>query len=84
MGQAYNVASGQATAVSECLDFLRKQAKVPVDAAVDPARVQMDDIPVQAGSIKRLQAATGWELEFSKEQSLLDMLEDWRQRVKRE
>jgi hypothetical protein len=51
---------------------------------VDPARVQADDIPVQAGSIKRVQAATGWELEYSKEQSLLDMLEDWRQRVKRE
>jgi len=83
-GQAYNVASGQAVAIRECLDFLRKQARVPVDAAVDPARVQMDDIPVQAGSIKRLQAATGWELEFSNEQSLLDMLEDWRQKVKRE
>jgi GDP-4-dehydro-6-deoxy-D-mannose reductase len=83
-GQAYNVASGQAVPIRECLDFLREQAKVRVDAAVDPARVQTDDIPVQAGSIKRLQTATGWELEYSKEQSLLDMLEDWRQRVKRE
>lgn len=83
-GQAYNVASGQAVAVRECLDFLRKQAGVTVDAVLEPSRVQKDDIPVQAGSIKRLQAVTGWEPEFSKEQSLLDMLEDWRQRVKRE
>lgn len=83
-GQAYNVASGQAVAVRECLDFLRKQARVTVDAVLEPSRVQKDDIPVQAGSIKRLQAVTGWEPEFSKEQSLLDMLEDWRQRVKRE
>ena len=83
-GQAYNVASGRAVPIFECLDFLREQAKVQVDAAVDPARLQADDIPVQAGSIKRLQSATGWELEYSNEQSLLDMLADWRQRVIRE
>ncbi len=77
-GQVYNVASGRAAAIRECLDFLLKQARVPVDAGVDPVRVQKDDIPVQAGSIKRLQATTGWEMEFSLEQSLLDMLADWR------
>jgi GDP-4-dehydro-6-deoxy-D-mannose reductase len=83
-GQAYNVASGRAVPVYECLDFLRKQARVPVEAAVDPAWVQSDDIPVQAGSARRLQALTGWQLEFTLEQSLLDILEDWRQRVKQE
>ena len=80
-GQAYNVASGQAVAIRECLDFLRKQAKVQVDAVVDPNRVQKDDIPVQAGSIKRLQATTGWDMEISNQQALLDMLDDWRQKV---
>ena len=79
-GQAYNVASGQAVAIQECLDFLRKQAKVQVDAVVDPSRMQEDDIPVQAGSIKRLQATTGWEIRISNQQSLLDMLDDWRQK----
>ena len=83
-GQAYNVASGQATAISECLDFLRKQARFPVDAVMDPGRLQRNDIPVQVGSIRRVQAVTGWEPEISKEQSLMDLLDDWRQRVKAE
>ena len=83
-GQAYNVASGQAVAIQECLDFLRKQAKVQVDAVVDPSRMQKDDIPIQAGSIKRLQATTSWDVEISNQQSLLDMLDDWRQKVKME
>jgi len=83
-GKAYNVASGKAVAISECLDFLRKQAKVQVDAVVDPSRVQKDDIPVQIGSIKRLQATTGWDMEISNQQSLLDMLDDWRQKTKDE
>ena len=83
-GQAYNVASGQAIAIQECLDFLRNQAMVPVDAVVDPNRVQKDDIPVQAGSIQRLQATTGWVVEISNQQSLLDMLDYWRQQETRE
>jgi GDP-4-dehydro-6-deoxy-D-mannose reductase len=83
-GQAYNVASGQAVAIRKCLDFLREQARVTVDAQVDPARLQTDDIPVQAGSIKRLQVTTGWEPEISTEQSLLDTLDDWRRKLKME
>lgn len=83
-GQAYNVASGRAVPVQACLDFLCTQARVKVDAKMDPAWVQADDIPVQAGSAKRLQALTGWKLEYTLEQSLLDILEDWRQKVKRE
>jgi len=83
-GQVYNVASGQAIAIRECLDFLREQAKVPIDTVVDPARLQADDIPVQTGSIKRLQAATGWKPKFSYEQSLLDTLDDWREKVEME
>lgn len=83
-GQAYNVASGKAVAIRECLDFLREQAMVQIDAVVDPSRVQKDDIPVQAGSIKRLQATTGWAMDISDNQSLLDMLNDWRQKVNEE
>jgi GDP-4-dehydro-6-deoxy-D-mannose reductase len=82
-GQAYNVASGKAVAIQECLDFLLKQARVQVDAVVDPNRVQKDDIPVQAGSVKRLQTTTGWDTEISNQQSLLDMLDYWRQKVNR-
>lgn len=83
-GDVYNVSSGQATAISECLDYLRKQAKVPIDAVVDPDRLQRNDIPVQAGSIKRVQTITDWEPEISKEQSLVDLLDDWRQKLDRE
>jgi GDP-4-dehydro-6-deoxy-D-mannose reductase len=83
-GQAYNVASGQAVAIWECLDFLRRQARLPIKAVLDPARLQKIDIPVQVGNAKRLRDQTGWEPEISIEQSLLDLLDDWRQRVKTE
>ncbi len=81
-GQVYNVASGRAVSIRECLDFLRKQSKVPIDTRLDPARVQKNDVPIQIGSIGRIAAQTGWKPEISIERSLLDLLNDWRIRVR--
>ncbi|GAB4503729.1 MAG: hypothetical protein Fur0043_07210 [Anaerolineales bacterium] len=83
-GQVYNVASGRAVSIRECLDLLREQTRVPIETVVDPARVQQNDIPVQVGSAERLRRLTGWKPEISVEQSLVDLLEDWRQKVKTE
>ena len=83
-GQTYNVASGQPVAIRGCLDFLRKQARVPIEAVLDHSRVQKNDVPIQIGSAKRLQEQTGWEPEISTERSLLDLLNEWRQRIKTE
>jgi GDP-4-dehydro-6-deoxy-D-mannose reductase len=83
-GQTYNVASGRAVAIRDCLDFLRKQARVPIETVLDPARVQKNDVPIQIGSAKRLREQTGWEPKFTTEESLADLLDDWRQRVKAE
>lgn len=83
-GQVYNVASGRAVAIRDCLDFLLKQAKVPVDTFVDQRLVQPNDVPLQVGSAERLRLSTGWEAQISLERSLLDMLEDWRNKIRME
>ncbi len=81
VNQVYNVASGQTTSIRQCLDFLRKQAKITVEAVLDPTRIQKNDIPIQRGSAKILRAETGWETEISREKSLTDLLNDWRRKV---
>ena len=83
-GETYNVCSGHAVAVSQCLDILLRQARVPVEAVLDPAKVQKNDIPIQVGSAKKLKQLMGWEPIVSLEQSLMDLLNDWRQRVEME
>ena len=83
-GEVYNVCSGHAVAVSQCLDILLRQARVPVKAVLDPAKVQKNDIPIQVGSAKKLKQLVGWEPIVSLEQSLMDLLNDWRQRVEME
>ena len=54
------------------------QFKVRMDAE----RVQENDIPVQVGSSRKLNQVTGWRPQISLKQSLLDLLNDWRQREK--
>jgi GDP-4-dehydro-6-deoxy-D-mannose reductase len=83
-GEVYNVCSGHDVAVSECLDILLKQAKVPVEAIMVPAKMQKDDVPFQAGSAKKLTKATGWNPRILLKQSLTDMLNHWREHASME
>jgi GDP-4-dehydro-6-deoxy-D-mannose reductase len=53
-----------------------------VEIKVDPARLRPSDVPVLVGDPTRLRAATGWEPRISLEQTLRDLLEDWRRRVR--
>ncbi|HEU0294632.1 MAG TPA: GDP-mannose 4,6-dehydratase [Anaerolineales bacterium] len=83
-GDTYNVCSGEAVSIRDCLDILLKQARVPVEAVLDPAKVQKNDVPIQIGSAKKLRDVTGWNPQITLKQSLIDLLNDWRQRVEME
>ncbi len=80
-GQVYNVCSGQAVPMSEVLQILLDQAKVPIESVLDPARVQKQDVPVQIGSAKKIRQLTGWKPEIGIKQSLTDLLNDWREKI---
>jgi GDP-4-dehydro-6-deoxy-D-mannose reductase len=81
-GQTYNVCSGNAVAIQQCLSEMMLRSKKQLSARVDPARVQKNDVPVQVGSFQKLKKLTGWNPRISLKQSLSDLLEDWRERIK--
>jgi GDP-4-dehydro-6-deoxy-D-mannose reductase len=83
-GEVYNVCSGRTVAVSECLSILLKQARVPVEAVLDPAKVQSNDVPIQIGSAEKLREAAGWSPRIALKKSLIDLLNDWRRRIEME
>jgi GDP-4-dehydro-6-deoxy-D-mannose reductase len=80
-GEVYNVCSGQPVAIEQCLAELLGLAQVPLTATVDPARLQPLDVPVQVGSAAKLAKHTGWAPRIPLQQSLADLLNDWRQRI---
>jgi GDP-4-dehydro-6-deoxy-D-mannose reductase len=81
-GQAYNVCSGRAVEIQQCLSEMMSQSQKQLSTRVDTARVQKNDIPVQVGSYQKLNKVTSWNPRIPLKQSLSDLLDDWRERVK--
>jgi GDP-4-dehydro-6-deoxy-D-mannose reductase len=80
-GAVYNVCTGRGRPVRELLDVLLAVSPARVEVKVDPARLRPSDVPVQVGDPAKLVAATGWQPRIPLEQTLRDLLEDWRARV---
>jgi GDP-4-dehydro-6-deoxy-D-mannose reductase len=81
-GQVYNVGSGRAHAVQEILDTLLSQSTASIRVELDPERMRPSDIPWVTCDYGRLHACTGWEPTISFAQSLADVLDDWRTRIR--
>jgi GDP-4-dehydro-6-deoxy-D-mannose reductase len=80
-GAVYNVCTGRGRRIRELLDVLLERASASVEVRIDPERLRPSDVPAQVGDPARLRAATGWEPRIPLDQTLVDLLEDWRQRT---
>jgi GDP-4-dehydro-6-deoxy-D-mannose reductase len=81
-GEVYNLCSGRAWAIQDILDFLLAQATVHPVVKEDPARFRPSDVPVLIGNASKVRTAVGWEPQIPFEQTLTDLLQFWRQRVR--
>jgi GDP-4-dehydro-6-deoxy-D-mannose reductase len=81
-GEAYNVCSGHDIAISELADRLVAKAQAPMRLEGDLSLQRPVDVPVLRGDYTRLNKATGWEPEINLDQTLTDLLEEWRRAVR--
>jgi GDP-4-dehydro-6-deoxy-D-mannose reductase len=81
-GEVYNVCTGRGRRIGELLDALVALSTVRVDVRVDAARLRAADVSVLVGDPSKLRSATGWQPRIPLEQTLRDLLEDWRARVR--
>jgi GDP-4-dehydro-6-deoxy-D-mannose reductase len=81
-GRVYNVCSGVTHSMRHALDTLIAHSTAaggrPINIQVDPARLRPVDIPRLCGNPHRLRETTGWQPHFTFEQTLKDILDDWR------
>lgn len=82
-GEAYNVCSGVGRTPREILDLLLAMSRSASAASVQRVRHRSVDVPMLVGSPDKLHAATGWTPRINWEQTLQDLLDDWRQRLDR-
>lgn len=80
-GDVFNVCSGRGRTIQSVLDTLLSYSTAQIEVRQDPARMRPSDVPRRVGDASRLRARTGWEPTIPFEQTLLDILNDWRQRV---
>jgi GDP-4-dehydro-6-deoxy-D-mannose reductase len=80
-GEVYNVCRGRAVSVREIADVLLGMAARPMRLVSDPALQRPVDIPVLVGDNTRLARTTGWSPTIPLEQTLADVLADWRSRL---
>lgn len=73
-GETYNVGSGSAVAIQELLDLLLRFSTVSIQVERDAARMRPAEIACIQADIQKLQAHTGWNPEFTLEETLQTML----------
>jgi GDP-4-dehydro-6-deoxy-D-mannose reductase len=80
-GEVYNIGTGAAHSVRELLDTLLSLSTVSIDVKPDPNRMRPSDVPLSVCDASKLRRDTGWQPEITFEQSLADVLDEWRRRV---
>lgn len=77
-GQVYNVGSNRTIKIQKILDILIKECKVEVKVEIDNCKLRPIDTPKIECNNTKLKKDTGWDLQYSINESLIDILEYWR------
>ncbi len=81
-GSAYNVCTGISTSIGTVLDVFLSHAERPLRVVSDPALFRPVDLSELFGDGTRIEEDTGWSPQCSLESGLLELLNDWRYRLR--
>ncbi len=81
-GQVYNVCSGLGVRIGTLLERLLALSDARVEVRQDPARLRPADLPALVGNPARLRATTSFTARHALDDTLRDLLDHWRQRVR--
>ncbi|RPJ85460.1 MAG: NAD-dependent epimerase/dehydratase family protein, partial [Acidobacteria bacterium] len=77
-GEAYNIASGQATTIQAILDTVLSLAKVSIKVEVSPEKYRPATAQPVVGSSEKLEKLTGWRPRYSLHQTIAETMQFWR------
>jgi GDP-4-dehydro-6-deoxy-D-mannose reductase len=81
-GETYNVCTGRGRRIGELLDTLLAATPTSIRVRVDPLRLRPADVPALVGDPARLVADTGWQPRIPLDETLRDLLDYWRARIR--
>ena len=80
-GTILNIASGEPRRIRDVLMDMLRLAGIAANIHVDQSRVRLDDLPVTAVDASEARRLLHWEPAIAWEQTLRDVLIDWRARI---
>lgn len=83
-GEVYNIASGTTYKISTVVEMLLDMSPIDIEIEADPKRMRPSDVPILLGDASKFSQRTGWRPEISFEQTLEDVLNYWRERIKKD
>jgi GDP-4-dehydro-6-deoxy-D-mannose reductase len=81
-GEVYNISSGVGIKIKNMLDKLITISKIDLKIETDKSRMRPSDVELLVGSAEKFKKATGWKPAIPFEQTLSDLLDYWRDRIK--
>ena len=81
-GEVYNIGGYHTCTVGEILEKLLSMSPNKIDVQVDPQRLRPVDADLQVPNCKKFKARTGWQPTIPFEQTMSDLLNYWRERIK--
>ncbi len=84
-GEYYNIGGSYTCTVGEMLDYLISLSpmKDKIKVEVDPERLRPIDADLQIPDTSKFKKHTGWEPIYTFEQTMQDLLNYWRERIKK-
>lgn len=77
----YNVATGIGTRIGDLIEMLRERSSATIDVAGDPTKLGRP-ANARVGDAGRLRDATGWKWTRSIDDTMGELLDDWRARIR--
>jgi GDP-4-dehydro-6-deoxy-D-mannose reductase len=77
-GEVYNVCSGTGVTIGDIAQRLIASATVPLEIVQDPELMRPSEVPQLVGDPAKLVAATGWQPEFTLDETLEAVLTEVR------
>jgi GDP-mannose 4,6-dehydratase len=82
-GEYYNIGGTFTCKIGDMLNYLIERSTVPnIEIITDPDRLRPIDADLQVPNCTKFQTHTGWKPEYTFVQTMNDLLEYWRNRVK--
>ena len=81
-GQVFNVCSGKPRSIQSLLDTMLSMSTAKIELRTDPSKFRVADTPVSFGDASRIRDVAGWQPQIPFGQTIEDILNDWRERIK--